>query len=171
MRGSSNPLMRYEHPDFSVDLPPDWSAMAVAPPDPADAAADESDDAPAEPVAFAKADGVGVLQVTAALHPPGERTLADGAEMRAMLDNYATARGFAGRPTDPASQDRPVALAAGTYAAADGLVERAWCVSADGSVAFVTYACPAAEPSAKEFAEADAIARSIRFAVVADGDG
>ena len=128
-----------------------------------DGGSDDDDVAP--PVVFARAGGAGVLQVTVALHPPGEPAVAAGADMRDVLDEYAAGRGFKGRAANPAMQDRPVALAAGTYAH-DELVDRAWCVSADGSIAFFSYTVAEDEVDAKEMAEAEGIVRSIAFAKV-----
>jgi hypothetical protein len=142
------PLIRF--PSFTVQAPDGWQDITDSV---------EADDAP---FTLARADGVGALQFSVALHTGGERPGPSPQQLLEMVEEFGQSRGL-GVAGAVATQAGPPQLAAGSFES-DGDRVRVWYVSDGLSFALVTFVCEAGR-EADELAECELIVRSVRFAV------
>lgn len=140
------PRIRFD--SFVVQAPRGWN--------------DITDEVEAEnpPYTLAHTDGVGALQFSIALYTSGMVPNPSIADLKEMLEEFGSKRGF-GEPVDLVNEPGPPLLAAGSFSWGDDFL-RVWEVSDGGNFAFVTYTCDAKDLG-PELQVCERIVRSIVF--------
>lgn len=142
-------MVQAKFPNFSVVLPPRWG----------DITADLEVDNP--PATVVRDDGVGALQFSIALYVSGPRPRGDVEELQELLDAFANKYGFTS-PKDEVRESEPRGLVAASFQQDNEFV-RAWYISENGNLAFVTYTSEPSILAARELQEVESIVRSLRF--------
>ena len=112
------------------------------------------------PLTYAKGDGVGALQFSAAIYKSGPSPRASASVLRDMLADFAQANHL-GVASDTAHEDGLLSLSAGSFRT-DAFF-RVWYLSDGSSFALATYTCALENEANGEVAECEKIVRLVRF--------
>jgi len=147
----NEPDSRYTYEGFSLCLPEEWYDIT------------ESLDDPGMPITFARPDGVGALQLSAAIYRSGEDPRIETSDLEDLVDERARRRGW-GEPFDHSSftEDEIRFAAASLHSELSDVYSRLWYVSNGRSVLLVTYTCDWTVRH-EEASDVDGIVRSLRF--------
>ena len=112
------------------------------------------------PITFGRAEGAGVLQLSAGIYRSGRLPEVSLTDLQEMLSDFSAKRQL-GTGSDIRVREEPL-RSIGMSFSAQGRFVRVWYVSDGVSVALVTYNCRLAEEG-EEVAECESIVDSIRF--------
>lgn len=118
----------------------------------------------AVPWTFAKSDGVGAFQVAVATYLSGSVPNPNGADLKAMIVDFATSRRL-GEAREFVVENGRLALASATFLH-EGDFIRVWYVSDGRNFAKATYLCVSGREVA-ELTECESMIRTLKFKVPA----
>jgi hypothetical protein len=141
--------MRFSCGQISLDLSLEWR--------------DTTDDT--GPFTLSKPEGVGALQVSAAIYRTGPKPNASASALASLLSEFAETHNL-GEPSEQLQQVGPPTVLGSSYRPDNNTFVRAWYVSDGSNIAKATYVCHPSSVGA-ELSEAEQIVRSLQF--IADG--